>query len=44
MRTKDLKYAVGKAKKKYGSMERFLYKAYNMDKKKLKKLRKIYTQ
>lgn len=44
VRTNDLRYAVKKAKKKYGSMNRFLYKAYGLDSKKLKKLRKIYTK
>ena len=44
VRTSELKYAVKKAKKKYGSMERFLYKAYGLSSKDLKKLRKIYTQ
>ena len=44
VRTSDLKYAVRKAKKKYGSMNRFLYKAYGLDSKDLKKLRNIYTE
>lgn len=44
VRKKDLKYAVGKAKKKYGSLDRFLYKAYGLDAAKLKKLRSIYTE
>lgn len=44
VRKGDLKYAVKKAKKKYGSLNRFLYKAYGLDSKKLKKLRSIYTE
>ena len=40
----DLKYAVGKAKKKYGSLDRFLEKAYGLDKKDRKKLQQIYTR
>lgn len=44
VRTSDLQYAVKKAKKKYGSMGRFLNKAYGLDSNDLKKLRQIYTQ
>lgn len=44
VREKDLRYAVKKAKKKYGSMDRFLSKAYGLDKSKIKKLRKMYVK
>ncbi|MBE6041785.1 MAG: tyrosine-protein phosphatase [Clostridiales bacterium] len=41
---KDLRYAVSKAKKKYGSLNRFLKKAYGLNYANRKKLRKIYTE
>ena len=44
VREKDLRYAVNKAKKKYGSLERFMRIAYGLDEKKLTKLRDIYTE
>lgn len=44
VREKDLRAAVSRAKKKYGSMSRFLEKAYGLDAKKIAKLRKIYTE
>ena len=44
VRESDLRYAVGKAKKKYGSMDKFLEKAYGLDKTKIKKLRSIYLK
>ena len=43
VRKSDLKYAVGKAKSKYGSLNNFLQKAYGLDAKKRKQLREIYT-
>lgn len=44
VRERDLRYAVKKAKKEYGSLNNFLKKAYGLDSKKLKQLRKIYTE
>lgn len=40
----NLRKAVKKIKRKYGSLDRFLYKAYGLDKKKLTKLRSMYLE
>lgn len=44
VREKDLRAAVNKAKKKYGSLNTFLEAAYGLDADKLEKLRSIYTE
>ena len=44
VRESDLRYAVKAAKKKYGSLDRFLEKAYGLDAEKIAKLRSIYTE
>lgn len=44
VREADLRYAVKKAKKKYGSLNNFLKKAYGLDAEKRAKLRAIYTE
>lgn len=44
VREKNLRRAVNKAKKKYGSLNRFLEKAYGLNKAKRQKLRRIYTK
>ena len=43
VKTSDLKYSVKKIKKKYGSLNRYLKKAYGLSSSDLKKLRVIYT-
>lgn len=42
VRKSDLQYAVSKAKKKYGSLNKFLEKAYGLDQNDLNKLRNKY--
>ena len=44
VREKDLRYAVGIVKHKYGSLGKFLKEAYGLDADKLAKLRSIYTE
>lgn len=44
VREKDLRYAVGAAKQKYGSLGNFLKEAYGLDAEKIAKLRSIYTE
>lgn len=44
VREKDLRNAIKAAKKKYGSLDNFLYKAYGLDAAKRAKLKEIYTE